>query len=763
MAEFTRRVSDLVPDAITQSYTRQLAAIFLLVVLVVSGVAGVQYAATASALNEDARSGLQAAAERQAIQVEQWETEHRRLVATISGDTSVNSVMAERSNGALAQYMESAPEDVTGLYLLDLESGTVAGSSDTDAVGETLFPGGEVPVSEDADLTDTNTIHRTAVYTRDGRSYVAFVKRLPSMRPRAVVVVADATALGDRMRANVDDSFTQLVTTDGTVVYGTGGGAPGRDYPAAETDAFAAATTGESGVSAQDAVGGFTANPHLVGYATLDSGETVLLHAERASVLSLSRRVGTDMAAVIGLSLLGFLGLGALLHVNTVRPLRGLSGSVSRLRDGELDVDLSTDRSDEFGDVLSGVAKLRDDLRDQRGDAHAYSDVMVRAADGDLTARLDEDSDSEDMRTIAVAYNEMMDEVEATVRRTREFADDVSALVTRVAENAEEVNHASQEVSTAIEQISAGATEQSDNLVAVSGEVNDLSASVEEIASSADELLTLADRATEEGHDGERAAEDALRGIDDIRTETERTVEEVRELDRQLGEIGDIVEVITEIADQTDVLALNANIEAARAGEAGEGFAVVSNEVKSLAQETKSSAADIAALVEDIESQRDDVVDGIERMREEVDAGAASVNDALGSLGSIVDRVDETAASVEEIHDATADQAESAQEVLAMTDEIAGIGEETTAETQTVSAAAQQQAASLDEVTDELSTLETGIARLETALAGFEVDRADGASETSPAESTDETRPVRAEPTSNVDEQSAKKNNQLTR
>ncbi|MFC7202310.1 methyl-accepting chemotaxis protein [Haloferax namakaokahaiae] len=708
------------PDAITQSYMRQLVSILLLVSILVAGIGAVQYQQTAATLDENAREGMLTEAQRQSIQVESWFETRTRLATIVADDPATSSAVAERASGALADAKDDMPADVAGLYLINTETTEVLSSSEDGATGSQLFESGSIPVPAGTNLGD-DEVDRTNVYVSDGVAYIGFVAPLSSVEPQAIVLVAEASSLGTAFEGSVEGEFTQIVSSDGTVFYDGGGGQAGGMYPAFGAAGLQNAFSGGTGVSRLAPVEGFVSSPHVVAHVPLEGGDVLLLHAPASNVYALSQSVGIQIATLIFLSLLGFVAFTLLIRVGTAVPLIDLSETVSSLRSGDLDVEVETTRNDELGQVIAGIDNLRTDLKNQRGDARRYSDSMAAAADGDLTVRLPDDSDSDDMRMVADAYNEMMDDIEQTVATVSAFGEDVSSLANRVAERADEVASASEEVSESVQQISDGATEQTDSLVAVTNEVNDLSASVQQIASSADELVRLTEEAEQRSHDGQGAASEALSDIETIRSETEATVEEVHELDDRLSRVGEIVDVITEIAEQTDILALNANIEAARAGEAGEGFAVVSNEVKSLAQETKASAGDIQSLIDEIEAQRDAVIERIERMQSRVEEGAESVDDALASFDGIVERVEETSASVREISDATQNQANSSQEVLSMTDEIAGISEETAAESETVSAAAQQQSAALLGVNQDLRELTTYVTHLDDLLDEFDV------------------------------------------
>ncbi|WP_410766859.1 methyl-accepting chemotaxis protein [Haloferax sp. DFSO60] len=708
------------PDAITQSYMRQLVSILLLVSILVAGIGIIQYQQTATTLDENAREDLLTEAERQSVQVESWFETRTRLATIVADDPSTSSAVQERASGALADAKADMPADVAGLYLINTETTEVISSSEDGAIGSQLFESGSLPVSGGTNFQD-DKVDRTNVYVSDGVAYIGFVAPLSSVEPQAIVLVAEASSLGTAFEGSIEGEFTQIVSSDGNVFYDGGGGQAGVMYPAFGSAGLQGAFAGSTDVSRLAPVEGFVSSPHVVAHVPLEGGDVLLLHAPASNVYALSQSVGIQIATLIILSLLGFVAFTLLIRVGTAVPLIDLSETVSSLRSGDLDVDVETMRNDELGQVIVGIDNLRNDLKDQRQDARRYSESMSAAADGDLTVRLPDDSDSQDMRMVADAYNEMMDDIEQTVATVTAFGEDVSSLANRVAERADEVATASEEVSESVQQISAGAGEQTDSLVAVTNEVNGLSASVQQIASSADELVRLTEEAEQRSRDGQGAATEALSDIETIRSETDATVEEVHELDERLSRVGEIVDVITEIAEQTDILALNANIEAARAGEAGEGFAVVSNEVKSLAQETKSSAGDIQSLIDEIEVQRDAVIARIERMQTRVEEGAESVDDALASFDGIVERVEETSASVREISDATQSQANSSQEVLSMTDEIAGISEETTAEAENVSAAAQQQSAALLGVNNDVRELSSYVTHLDDLLDEFDV------------------------------------------
>lgn len=720
-------VQSRLPDAITQSYMRQLISALLLVSILVAGIGLIQYEQTATTLDQNAREDLLTEAQRQTLQVDSWFTTRSRLAGIVADDPSTSSAVQERASEALTDAKADMPSDVAGLYLINTETTEVISSSEDSAEGSQLFESGSLPLPADANLQD-DEVDRTNVYVSDGVAYVGFVAPLSSIEPKAIVLVAEASSLGTAFGSSIEGGFSQIVTTDGTVFYDGGGGQSGVSYPAADAAALDDAFAGDAGVTRLSPVEGFVSSPHVVAHVPLRGGDVLLLHAPARNVYALSQSVGIQIATLIVMSVLGLVAFTLIIRVGTAVPLVNLSETVAALRSGDLAVELETARTDELGQVISGIDNLRNDLADQRGDARRYSESMAAAANGDLTVRLPNDSDSQDMRMVADAYNEMMDDIEQTVATVTAFGEDVSSLANRVAERADEVATASEEVSESVQQISDGAGEQTDSLVAVTNEVNDLSASVQQIASSADELVRLTEEAEQRSRDGQGAATEALTDIETIRTETEATVEEVQKLDERLSRVGNIVDVITEIAEQTDILALNANIEAARAGEAGDGFAVVSNEVKSLAQETKSSAQDIQSLIDEIETQRDAVIARIERMQTRVEEGAESVDDALASFDGIVERVEETTASVREISDATQSQASSSQEVLSMTDEIAGISEETTAEAENVSAAAQQQSAALLGVNGDVRELSTYMTHLDELLDAFDVSNEEVAS-----------------------------------
>ena len=376
------------------------------------------------------------------------------------------------------------------------------------------------------------------------------------------------------------------------------------------------------------------------------------------------------------------------------------------------------------------VESLNDHLESKADD---YSAAMNRAADGDLTVRLDADSESEAMERIGTAFNEMLDEIGATMGRVQSFADDVSRASETVRESTADAEEMSEAVTESVEDIAADADEQREMLTEVSSEMSNLSATIEEVASSTETVAEAAEETSDVAEAGQRSAEGAMDRVEDSQEATETTVAKVRSLDERMSDIGEIVDLIADIAEQTNILALNANIEAARTGSGdgsagGDGFAVVADEVKQLAGETQDAAKEIEELIAATQSETTETVETVREAERHMSDSATAVRDAVEAFGSVATHAADTDDGIQEISHATDEQAASTEEAVTMVEEVEGISRSTATEANDVVDTAAEQHAAMSAVTEEAGALSSEADRLQDLLGGFTVERSGGAS-----------------------------------
>jgi methyl-accepting chemotaxis protein len=217
----------------------------------------------------------------------------------------------------------------------------------------------------------------------------------------------------------------------------------------------------------------------------------------------------------------------------------------------------------------------------------------------------------------------------------------VHTLATGVQSAAFQVGASSAEISAASRQMLSGLKDQTLKVESSTTAVTELSASIQQVAGNAQQATEVAEQSS-------TAVNAAVRRMDQIRTAVDDAAAKMRELGESSKRIGNIVEVIRQISEQTSMLALNASIEAAHAGEQGRGFAVVADEVSSLARRVGQSAKDIEALIQTVKEQTQAAIASMEVGTREVVGGSELVTSTLTGLGMLITVVKDTATAVHE-------------------------------------------------------------------------------------------------------------------
>jgi len=281
----------------------------------------------------------------------------------------------------------------------------------------------------------------------------------------------------------------------------------------------------------------------------------------------------------------------------------------------------------------------------------------------------------------------------------------VTAAVQQVAGGAQHQSTAAHDTSSlvgqlleAIDQVARGAQEQAQSVSDASSTAAQMAAGVEQVAANAQAVAATSQQTKASAELGVQAVDQTVRGMHEIREVVSTAAGRVEELGKLGQKIGAVVETIDDIAEQTNLLALNAAIEAARAGEHGRGFAVVADEVRKLAERSQRETKAIADLIRDVQAGTRQAVEAMEQGAAKVEDGSAQADRAGRALGEILQAVGSTVRQVGEIAHAAQDMSVRGREVSEAMGGIAAVAEEATAATEEMSATASGAGQSVQEI-----------------------------------------------------------------
>ena len=262
------------------------------------------------------------------------------------------------------------------------------------------------------------------------------------------------------------------------------------------------------------------------------------------------------------------------------------------------------------------------------------------------------------------------------VKQMDSFVASVQATVQGMADTAKQVDSVTHDVDGGMRVVHQSAIKQSEATSAAAAAVEEVTVSISEVAEHARSTKDVAQSAGSVSQEGALRSGEACQTINALAETVKRSAGQVETLGQRSAEISQIAGVIKEIADQTNLLALNAAIEAARAGEQGRGFAVVADEVRKLAERTTRATQEISNMIELIQNDTRDAVDGMRAGAAQVEEGVSLVNAAQTALQRIKDEMDDTIQRVNEISHASNEQQEAMTQLAQNVEQVAAMTEQ---------------------------------------------------------------------------------------
>lgn len=339
-------------------------------------------------------------------------------------------------------------------------------------------------------------------------------------------------------------------------------------------------------------------------------------------------------------------------------------------------------------------------------------------AEGDLSKYIDHDVKDE-TKLIIDSLNEIIKSFASIINSTKKVSNDVVSASIILTEITEQTTEAINQTADAIQDIAAGADVQLKDTKDVTITIDEMASRIQGIAKSSLEVSKSSNEMELAAENGSSMINGAITKMNSINLHVEESSGIINNLGMRSQSIGEIINTITEIASQTNLLALNAAIEAARAGEQGKGFAVVADEVRKLAEISSLSANQISDLIKSMQNDTSESVKQMNKVMIEVREGVNAVEEAGRAFEKILNSTKGVVNQIKEISVVSKEIAESSEEATASLLKVSEIADKVSTNTQSVAAASEEQLASMEEVVSATEDLNSKAKELQEMIDKF--------------------------------------------
>ncbi|MFP3870979.1 MAG: methyl-accepting chemotaxis protein [Syntrophobacteria bacterium] len=356
----------------------------------------------------------------------------------------------------------------------------------------------------------------------------------------------------------------------------------------------------------------------------------------------------TSLICVLTL-IIGFY-LSYILASNVTKPMSRLGRYARQISEGELSEKVALASGDEVGMLADAFVHMHQNLL-------VLAEQAQRIAGGDFSQRVAFPG------PFGEAINTMVTNLGDMTRQSQEAAS--------------RIGNSSSEIVAAAQQQASGATQQAASVSETTAAMEELSTTARQIAENSNAVTTVAEETLRSAQEGQELMEESTEGMALIRSKSEMSSRKILDLGERTQQIGEVIDIINEIAVETKMLSLNAAIEAAKAGDAGKGFSVVAGEIRRLAEDVVKSTGTIRDVLLEIQSAANDSVLAAEENVKGVEQGAERLHRVRGALENIIAMAEQTAESARQISVATNQQKEASEQVVGTMREISRVTQQT--------------------------------------------------------------------------------------